>query len=78
VRQETESSRQQAARKNRDRLILRELLNLRGLQNKKDEGLRIEDRLIAEWGVLDAKNELACCWRQGLHIGPDLSGPLAK
>lgn len=51
-----------AARKNRDRLILRELMNLRGLQNKKDEGLRIRDRLKAEWGALfDLKNYKTLC-----------------
>jgi hypothetical protein len=28
--------------------------------------------------VFDDKNELAFSWLQGLHIGPDLSGSLAK
>ena len=57
---------------------LRELINLRGLNNNKEGGrLIIRDRLKARWGVLEDENELAYSWHQGLHIGPDLSGFLA-
>ena len=53
--------------------------NLRGLNNNKEGGGLIRgERLKVEWGVFEDKNELACSWHQGLHIGPDLSGSLAK
>jgi hypothetical protein len=53
--------------------------NLRGLNNNKEGGgLIIWDCLKVEWGVLGDKNELAYSCPQGLHIGPDLSGSLAR
>ena len=78
-RQEAACSRQQTVRSNKDRFVLSEAINLRGLnKNKEGGGLIIGDRLKAWWGVLEDKNELAYSWQQGLHIVPDLSGYLAK